>query len=49
MDESIFGAAFYTGSLQQGNDAVVDYSGGTITVKGFFSEGGININQIELV
>jgi Ca2+-binding RTX toxin-like protein len=49
MDQSIVGAAFYTGSLQQGNDAIVDYSGGTITVKGFFSEGEINFNQIELV
>ena len=49
IDAGIVGSAFFTGQLQQGDDAVIDYSGGTITVKDFFSQGNINFAQIELV
>ena len=48
IDAGVIGHAFI-GGLQQGNDAVVDYSGGTITVKDFFAQGNINMAQIELV
>ena len=49
MGASMVGSAFFTGSLQQGDDAVIDHNGSTITVKDFFAQGNINFNQIELV
>ena len=49
MGASVVGSAFFTGSLQQGDDAVIDHNGSTITVKDFFAQGNINFNQIELV
>ena len=49
MGASVVGSAFFTGSLQQGDDAVVEHNSGTITVKDFFAQGNLNFNQIELV
>ena len=48
LGASVMRSAF-NGSLQQGNDAVIDHNGSTITVKDFFAQGNINFNQIEVV
>ena len=49
MGASVVGSAFFTGSLQQGDDAVIDHNCSTIKVNDFFAQGNINFNQIELV
>ena len=49
MDTGMIGQLFFMTPFQQGSDAVIDYSGGTITVKDFFSQGNIDMTQIELV